>query len=164
MSAEESKSQGTTLHISELVDLAYDIAKEQYADRFFSFTSIWSKVWKSANRFSKEKVETWIGYFYAELILDPRFTLYSFNNWRLREFIPMKELQKLEKTIFSSESVFEDDYETYMEAEKGKKKEVELVITNDSEDEIGAEEEIEEEGDGEEGGVDKSELFESEEE
>lgn len=74
----------------------------------------------------------------------------------------MRELQKLEKTVFSSESVFEEEYEAYMEAEKNKKKEVEMVITNESEDEIGADEELEE-GD-EESEVDKSELFESEEE
>lgn len=58
MSTKEEASSGATLHISELVDLAYDIAKDQFADKFFSFSSIWSKVWKSANRFSKEKVET----------------------------------------------------------------------------------------------------------
>lgn len=168
MSTEEVKSSEPTLHISELIDLAYDIAKEQFGDRFFSFTSIWSKVWKSAGRFSKEKVETWIGYFYAELTLDPRFTLYSFNNWRLREFIPMKELQKLEKTVFSSESVFEEEYEAYLEAERNKKqkKEVEMVVTNEREDDI-VDEVDEVEGDDDDDGeneVDKSELFESEEE
>lgn len=51
-------SSEPTLHITELVDLAYEIAKDQFADRFFSFSSIWSKVWKSAHKFSKEKVET----------------------------------------------------------------------------------------------------------
>lgn len=74
----------------------------------------------------------------------------------------MRELQKLEKTVFSSESVFEEEYEAYMEAEKNKKKEVEMVITNDSEDEIGTDEEMEDSD--EESEVDKSELFESEEE
>lgn len=58
MSNKEEASSGSTLHISELIDLAYDIAKDQFADKFFSFSSIWSKVWKSAHRFSKEKVET----------------------------------------------------------------------------------------------------------
>lgn len=58
MSTEEAVSSEPTLHISELIDLAYEIAKDQFGDGFFSFSSIWSKVWKSADRFSKEKVET----------------------------------------------------------------------------------------------------------
>lgn len=103
------------------------------------------------------------------MALDPRFTLYSFNNWRLREFVPMKELQKLEKTVFSSESVFEEEYEAYLEAQKNRKqkKEVEMVVTDERDEDIVDEvAQVEGETDDEEdeNAVDKSELFESEEE
>lgn len=113
--------QPTKLHVSELVDLAYKLASEHFKDQIFSFTSIWSKVWKSATNFSKEKVENWIGYFYVELLNDPRFIIFSFNKWRLKEFMDFDEVRKFEKTVVSDESLFEEDYESYLAAEKSKK-------------------------------------------
>lgn len=81
----------------------------------------------------------------------------------------MKELQKLEKTVFSSESVFEEEYEAYLEAQKNRKqkKEVEMVVTDERDEDIVDEvAQVEGETDDEEdeNAVDKSELFESEEE
>lgn len=116
-----SSEQVSKLHVSELVDLAYKLASEHFKDQIFSFTSIWSKVWKSASNFSKEKVENWIGYFYVELLNDPRFIIFSFNKWRLKEFMDFDEVKKFEKTVISDESLFEEGYESYLNLEKSKK-------------------------------------------
>ncbi|GCE63760.1 DNA-directed RNA polymerase subunit delta [Candidatus Mycoplasma haematohominis] len=171
-SAEDVKREPVqVLHVTELVDIAYGIAKEQFQNQFFSFSEIWSKVWKSAERFSKEKVEDWIGYFYTELILDPRFTIYGFNNWKLREFVPLNEIKKLEKTIFSDDAVFEEEYEAYITSVKNKNKEVEIIPSDetasfDPEEDSSEEEETsdEEAEDGASNRIEKDELFESEEE
>lgn len=159
------KSPSTSLHISELVDLAYSIAKEQFGNKLFSFSSIWSKVWKSADRFSREKVENWIGYFYTELSTDPRFIIYSFNNWRLREFVSIKELQKFGKVIFSSEALFEEEYEAYIDSAKGKKtSDVEIIAMDGDDDEMFSVDQSIDEEQEESMEEEREEIFESEEE
>lgn len=159
------------LHVTELVDKAYEIAKEQFQGQFFSFSEIWSKVWKNAERFSKEKVEDWIGYFYTELALDPRFTVYGFNKWKLREFVPLSEIKKLEKTVFSDDTVFEEEYEAYISSVKNKNKEVEIIPSEDTasfdpeeEESSGDDSSDDESEDGATIRVEKDELFEIEEE
>lgn len=151
--------QNNPLQVSELVDLAYDIAKSQFGNQFFSFTSIWSKVWKSSSNFSKEKVENWIGYFYTELLTDPRFVVFSFNNWRLKEFMNFDEVKKLDKTVFYDDSVL-DDYvfeESYLKEKSDQ--EVEIAPESNMEDDMG--EESEEEKDSE-SSEESDELFEEE--
>lgn len=129
-----SKSRNTSLHVSLLTELAYEVAKEHFKGDFFSFHALWSKTWKTATAFSKEKVEDWIGYFYAEILLDPRFVSFNFAKWKLKEYMPSDEVHKLRTTVFSEDSLFEEDYEKYMTVEKDKKQkdDVEIVPGEDS--------------------------------
>lgn len=162
-SSETGQQKGPTLHVGELIDLAYEIAKDQFKDQFFSFTTIWSRVWKAAERFPRNNVSSWIGYFYTELITDPRFLIYGFNNIVLKEFITHSELKKMEKVVFSDENVFEEEYEAYVNSVKNKNKDVEMVVTegNSGADmPVTEDENMDDEGSEE----NKDEIFESEEE
>ncbi|CBY92103.1 DNA-directed RNA polymerase delta subunit (RNAP delta factor) [Mycoplasma haemofelis str. Langford 1] len=158
MAKKEEVTRDNNLHVSQLVEFAYTVAKEQFKGDFFSFHSLWSKTWKGASAFSKEKVENWIGFFYAEILLDPRFVAFNFNKWKLKEFMSFEDIKKLETTVFSEDSMFEEGYADYMADEKRKKKEVEVVPGDDvSVDDIVPDEESE---DGEE--LDEGDMVDAE--
>lgn len=101
----------TNLNIDILLNTAYEIAKDQFKDKQFTFSAIWSKTWKTAVAFKKEPVENWIGVFYTQLQLDPRFVVYNSTSWRLKEFMNYSEFKKLNKTIFSEGTLLEESFE-----------------------------------------------------
>ncbi|AHC39853.1 DNA-directed RNA polymerase subunit delta [Mycoplasma ovis str. Michigan] len=75
----------------ELMDIAYDTAKESFGKDSFNFAALWAKTWSKAKDFRKDSIENWIGAFYTELLIDPRFVYVGTHQWRLREFMDYTE-------------------------------------------------------------------------
>ncbi|WP_181454140.1 DNA-directed RNA polymerase subunit delta [Mycoplasma wenyonii] len=77
--------------IRDLMDIAYEAAKEHFGRLSFNFAALWAKTWTRAKAFKKDSIENWIGAFYTELLIDPRFVYVGTHKWRLREFMDYGE-------------------------------------------------------------------------
>lgn len=96
-------------HINEI---AYEIAKENFADKIFSFNDLWAKVVKHIKVPTKEQ-PTVKGELYSEIIQDTNFLYVGKQNWRLREYVSQSELKKsLANSLYDfDKSLTEEDYE-----------------------------------------------------
>lgn len=77
--------------VRDLMDIAYEAAKEHFGKLSFNFATLWAKTWSKAKAFKKDSIENWIGAFYTELLIDPRFVYVGTHKWRLREFMDYGE-------------------------------------------------------------------------
>lgn len=78
----------------DLMNIAYESAKDNFGNTSFNFAALWAKTWSVAKEFRKDSIENWIGAFYTELLIDPRFVYVGNQQWRLREFMDYNEYLK----------------------------------------------------------------------
>ncbi|MDR2636433.1 MAG: DNA-directed RNA polymerase subunit delta [Mycoplasmataceae bacterium] len=85
------------MELKHLIDIAYEQAKETYNDQSFTFNQLYDLVSKNDSAdFPKQS----IGEFYSELLLDPRFTYFGNENWKLREFLSENELKNINSNLY----------------------------------------------------------------
>lgn len=103
------------LHPKDLMEIAYEVAKENFKDDQFTFQKLWSLTWKNAPQFHDGDVKEWIGTFYTDLIQDKRFLIAGPNSWILREFVTVEQAEKMSNTMFlyEKEEIYEEGFEDY---------------------------------------------------
>ncbi|CBZ40422.1 DNA-directed RNA polymerase subunit delta (RNAP delta factor) [Mycoplasma suis KI3806] len=104
----------TKLNLRDLINIANEVAIENFGQQSFNFQALWNKTWMKAKDFKKDSIENWIGPFYMELLSDPRFVYVGKNMWRLREYMEYSEYLKImgkraQKISFSEKELEGED-------------------------------------------------------
>lgn len=114
-----------------LIDIAYELAKNNFKEKSFDFNTIWSKVVKET-KMNKEMQDKMIGVFYVDLLEDKRFLFIGKNSWRLKEFVHFDELDKYEKALFNFEGqVIEEGFEDVAKEMNSKSEDDEEIDTKE---------------------------------
>ncbi len=98
-------------HINEI---AYEVAKENFNDKVFSFDDLCSKIMKHIKTPTSDQ-STLKGELYSEIIQDTNFLYVGKQFWRLREFVSQNELKKsLANSLYDfDKSLTEEDFEEF---------------------------------------------------
>ncbi|WEK83299.1 MAG: DNA-directed RNA polymerase subunit delta [Mycoplasma sp.] len=115
-----------------LIDVAYDVAKQNYKNKQFAFNDLWSDVAKKV-RYTPSQIKEETGEFYSDLMQDPRFIFCGKNNWQLSEYLTNQEKDKMVEMLYDLKS---DVYEEGFEDEKDRNMEL-----GDDEEALSADEE-----------------------
>lgn len=96
-------------HINEI---AYEIAKQEFKDKEFSFDDLATKVVKRIKASTKD-VATVKGELYSEIMQDTNFLYLGKKVWRLREYVDQTNLKRtLASSLYDfDKSLTEEDYE-----------------------------------------------------
>ncbi|AIV03697.1 DNA-directed RNA polymerase subunit delta [Candidatus Malacoplasma girerdii] len=131
-----------------LIDVAYDIAKQNFKKEQFSFESLWDLVTKKM-RYSQEQIESEIGEFYSDIMQDSRFIFCGRNHWRLSEYLKLDEKHNMQNMLYDlNQEICEEGYDKVNEKptlnddeEELDEQDIEINEENATEFEINDEEE-----------------------
>ncbi len=96
-----------------LIDYAYDVAKEEFKDQPFTFNQLWKPTYKAA-KIKSTVAKEYIGDFYTDLLQDIRFVLLGKQTWKLKEYVKFNEYEKMSKAMFGYEEYHEAEYEEFL--------------------------------------------------
>ncbi len=96
----------------QINDIAYEVAKEEFGDKVFSFNQLWSKTASRIKTPTKQQA-TVKGELYSEIMQDTNFLYIGKQNWKLREFVDQNTLKKtLASSLYDfDKSLTEEDIE-----------------------------------------------------
>lgn len=103
----------------QLIDIAYQVAKNKYEKNVFSFTDLWKATVKEEG-LDKQTQKERIGALHVDMLQDVRFIYCGSQKWRLREFATIEEFNNLQHSLYDFNSeVYEEGFETMNESDQG---------------------------------------------
>lgn len=119
-----------------IISNIYDLAKEKYGKKPFTFEQLWKELVKKLKLDKDEQAQ--VGHVYSSMLQDHRFIFSGNNQWKLREYLTLEEQADLSNALYDFKQ--EEIEEKRRVADLSKKMDNEEMFYDEEEQEILAKE------------------------
>lgn len=81
-----------------IISNIYDLAKDKYGKKPFTFQQLWKELVKKLKLDKDEQAQ--VGHVYSSMLQDHRFIFAGNNEWKLREYLTLDEQAQLSNALY----------------------------------------------------------------
>ncbi len=82
-----------------IISNIYELAKEKYGEKQFSFEQLWKDLVKKLKLDKDEQAQ--VGHVYTSMLQDHRFIFVGGDKWQLREFLTLAQQENLANALYN---------------------------------------------------------------